>query len=246
MAASGGGGPAPAHRARRGGRRSARWPPYSVRGPRRRAGPCRRRRLRPAVGRRRAGLGVLRGGPSVPAPPRRAAGLTSLRHLQDAHVAALNALAAGARRACRGLWTAARPGSSIVSYHRDCPALLNFASGGPCFRTETSILRRQQPHRRAGPARPRRRPGSAGRGSPAPAGSAVRLHQRARHPALNHLAAAPLDPPRVTLNAAHQVLDDVRRAQSTERPRQTEPLHRQRLIEALPDGRRRARVVALQ
>ena len=51
----------------------------------------------------------------------------------------------------------------------------------------------------------------------------------------------------VTLNAAHQVLDDVRRAQSTvERPRQTEPLHRQRLLDALPDGRRRAGVVALQ
>ena len=44
----------------------------------------------------------------------------------------------------------------------------------PCFRTEVVYSTpRQQPHRRAGPARPRRRPGSAGRGSPAPAGSAA-------------------------------------------------------------------------
>ena len=44
----------------------------------------------------------------------------------------------------------------------------------PCFRTEVVYFTpRQQPHRRAGPARPRRRPGSAGRGSPAPAGSAA-------------------------------------------------------------------------
>ena len=44
----------------------------------------------------------------------------------------------------------------------------------PCFRTEVVYSTpRQQPHRRAGPARPRRRPGSVGRGSPAPAGSAA-------------------------------------------------------------------------
>ena len=54
-------------------------------------------------------------------------------------------------------------------------SLLNFASGGlPVSAPRSSIFTpRQQPHRRAGPARPRRRPGSAGRGSPAPAGSAA-------------------------------------------------------------------------
>ena len=76
----------------------------------------------------------------------------------------------------------------------------------------------------------------------------LRLHQRARHPALNRVAATPaLHVPRVALHAAVQVLDDVRRAQSTlQRPRQAEALHGQRLVESLPDGRRRARVVTLQ
>ena len=129
-------------------------------------------------------------------------------------------------------------------------SLLNFASDGlPVSAPQSSILRHVSN-------------GAVGRGqsvqgadqvaqvavAPHPPEARLRLHQRARHPALNHLPTAPpLDPPRVTLNAAHQVLDDVRRAQSTfERPRQTEPLHRQRLLEALPDGRRRAGVVALQ
>ena len=44
----------------------------------------------------------------------------------------------------------------------------------PCFGAEVVYSTpRQQPHRRAGPARPGQRPGSAGRGNPAPAGSAA-------------------------------------------------------------------------
>ena len=84
--------------------------------------------------------------------------------------------------------------------------------------------------------------------APDPPETRFRLHQRARHPALDHLAAAPpLDVPRVALDAAVEVLDDVRRAQRTlQRPRQTEALHGQRLLESLPDGRRCAGVVALQ
>ena len=62
---------------------------------------------------------------------------------------------------------------------RDTPGIVPFVVElrewrTPCFRTEVVYSTpRQQPHRRAGPARPRRRPGSVGRGSPAPAGSAA-------------------------------------------------------------------------
>ena len=52
---------------------------------------------------------------------------------------------------------------------------------------------------------------------------------------------------RIALDAAVQVLDDVRRAQRTlQRPRQTEALHGQRLVQSLSDRRRRDGVVALQ
>ena len=45
-----------------------------------------------------------------------------------------------------------------------------------------------------------------------------------------------LDVARVVLDAAVQVLDDVRRPQRTlQRPRQTEALHGQRLVQSLPD-----------
>ena len=84
--------------------------------------------------------------------------------------------------------------------------------------------------------------------NPAPAGSAAPPPPARSPPSVESSGPAPpLDPPRVALNAPHQVLGDVRRAQSAfERPDQTEPLHHQRLLEALPDGRRRAGVVALQ
>ena len=50
-----------------------------------------------------------------------------------------------------------------------------------------------------------------------------------------------------TTDAAVQVLNDVRRPQRTlQRPRQTEALHGQRLVQSLPDGRRRTGVVVLQ
>ena len=95
-------------------------------------------------------------------------------------------------------------------------SLLNFASGGlPVSAPRSSILRHVS-NRTVG--RGQRVQGADQVAqvavAPHPPEARLRLHQRARHPALNHLAAAPpLDPPRVTLNAAHQVLDDVRRAQ---------------------------------
>ena len=60
--------------------------------------------------------------------------------------------------------------------------------------------------------------------APDPPKARFRLHQRARHPALNHLTATPpLDVACVALDAAVEVLDDVRRAQRTlQRPRQAE------------------------
>ncbi len=58
--------------------------------------------------------------------------------------------------------------------------------------------------------------------APDPPEVRFRIHQRARHPAWNHLTATPpLDVACVVLNAAVEVLDDVRRAQRTlQRPRQ--------------------------
>ena len=84
--------------------------------------------------------------------------------------------------------------------------------------------------------------------APDPPKARFRLHQCARHPALNHLAATPpLDVACVALDAAVEVLNDVRRAQRTlQRPRQAESLHGQRLLESLPDGRCGTGMVAFQ
>lgn len=68
--------------------------------------------------------------------------------------------------------------------------------------------------------------------------SLLGFQERAPHPALDHLPAAPpLQVARVALDPAVQVLDIRRSQRPLQRPRQSETQHRTRLVQSFPDRR---------